>query len=105
MLRQLPEVFLVIDPLQRLAFLLESTPKIEPPPPTTPAEPGGGFCRARTEKLGLRPQVFKGRVEFSAVQFAYPTEKQKQVLNGLSFTVEPGQKVVRRPLRPFWRPF
>ena len=42
---------------------------------------------------GLRPERYHGRFVFTDVHFAYPTEKQKKVLNGLSFTVEPGQKV------------
>eukprot|EP00747_Dinoflagellata_sp_TGD_P186752 gnl/TRDRNA2_/TRDRNA2_44002_c0_seq1.p1 gnl/TRDRNA2_/TRDRNA2_44002_c0~~gnl/TRDRNA2_/TRDRNA2_44002_c0_seq1.p1 ORF type:complete len:1022 (+),score=196.51 gnl/TRDRNA2_/TRDRNA2_44002_c0_seq1:453-3068(+) len=39
------------------------------------------------------PTHFDGRIEFDNVDFRYPTELRKAVLNGLSFTVEPGQKV------------
>ena len=42
---------------------------------------------------GLRPQRFRGHIEFRNVSFSYPTDLRKPVLNGISFTVEPGQKV------------
>lgn len=41
----------------------------------------------------LRPSRFRGHIEFRDVHFAYPTDRRKRVLQGLSFTVEPGQKV------------
>ncbi len=34
-----------------------------------------------------------GHIEFDDVRFSYPTRTDVQVLNGISFTVEPGQKV------------
>eukprot|EP01043_Picozoa_sp_COSAG02_P008535 COSAG02_NODE_274_length_26244_cov_36.943507_33_plen_703_part_01 len=86
-LTQLPQIFLVVDPLERLALLLETTPKIEPPPDSYSLKDG------TQEQTGLRPELFHGRFEFEDVHFAYPTEKQKSVLNGLTFKVEPGQKV------------
>ena len=42
---------------------------------------------------GLRPPRFGGRIEFRDVSFSYPTDLRKPVLDGLSFVVEPGQKV------------
>lgn len=42
---------------------------------------------------GRRPACFRGKIEFRDVHFSYPTDLRKKVLNGLSFTVEPGQKV------------
>eukprot|EP00588_Corethron_pennatum_P035179 CAMPEP_0194341186 /NCGR_PEP_ID=MMETSP0171-20130528/88870_1 /TAXON_ID=218684 /ORGANISM="Corethron pennatum, Strain L29A3" /LENGTH=1046 /DNA_ID=CAMNT_0039106431 /DNA_START=89 /DNA_END=3229 /DNA_ORIENTATION=- len=41
----------------------------------------------------LRPARFKGRIEFRNVHFAYPKDLRTKTLRGLSFTVEPGQKV------------
>ena len=41
----------------------------------------------------LRPLRFKGKIEFRDVVFRYPTDLRKPVLNGISFVVEPGQKV------------
>jgi ABC-type multidrug transport system fused ATPase/permease subunit len=41
----------------------------------------------------LKPDVFAGRIEFRDVHFNYPTIKEKDVLTGLSFVVEPKQKV------------
>ena len=33
----------------------------------------------------------KGRIEFRNVTFAYPTKQNVNVLNGISFSIEPGQ--------------
>ena len=44
-------------------------------------------------KHGRRPERYEGRFVFEDVHFAYPAEKQKTVLSGLSFSVQPGQKV------------
>jgi len=41
----------------------------------------------------LHPARFKGRIEFRDVHFAYPKDLRTKTLQGLSFTVEPGQKV------------
>ena len=41
----------------------------------------------------LRPLRFKGKIEFRDVNFRYPTDLRKPVLQGISFVVEPGQKV------------
>lgn len=37
--------------------------------------------------------ALRGRLEFQHVEFAYPSRPEHKVLNGLSFTVEPGQFV------------
>jgi len=42
---------------------------------------------------GLRPRRFRGKIEFRNVFWAPPTDTRKMILNGLSFVVEPGQKV------------
>ena len=41
----------------------------------------------------LRPPRFRGKIEFRDVHFAFPTDLRTPVLQGLSFTVEPGAKV------------
>ena len=35
----------------------------------------------------------EGRIEFRDVDFTFPSEPQKQILHGLSFTARPGEKV------------
>ena len=45
------------------------------------------------QPAGRRPERYEGKFVFEDVHFVYPTEKQKNVLRGLSFCVEPGQKV------------
>merc|ERR1719230_1886852 len=40
-----------------------------------------------------RPRCFRGRIEFDDVHFAYPTDLRRPVLQGITFTVEPGEKV------------
>jgi ABC-type multidrug transport system fused ATPase/permease subunit len=79
LMETLPKLLKVMRPVRRVASLLASTPRIEEDPekPTTK----------------LKPERFKGHVEFKNTTFSYPTERQKQVLGGLSFTAEPGQKV------------
>lgn len=46
-----------------------------------------------TFSKGIRPKRFKGKIEFKNVVWTPPTDKRKPVLNGISFVVEPGQKV------------
>jgi ABC-type multidrug transport system fused ATPase/permease subunit len=91
------EIMLVMEPLERVAALLESKPKIEPPPDTYADVIRGTAHSSSTEthssSLGLRPETFAGNFVFEDVHFAYPTEKQKRVLNGMSFEVDPGTKV------------
>eukprot|EP01048_Picozoa_sp_COSAG05_P013909 COSAG05_NODE_1527_length_4634_cov_4.068137_1_plen_456_part_00 len=74
-----PEVARLMQPLTRIATLLNSVPKIEPHP--------------ENPSLMLAPLKFNGRIEFKDVDFTYPSERQKQVLFGLSFVVEPRTKV------------
>lgn len=45
------------------------------------------------ESLKACPQQFQGRIEFEQVEFTFPSEPHKQILNGISFLVVPGQKV------------
>ena len=88
---------MVMEPLERVAALLESKPKIEPPPDTyddvVRSTGDIGSTQTQSPSLGLRPETFKGNFVFEDVHFAYPTEKQKRVLNGMSFEVSPGTKV------------
>ena len=37
------------------------------------------------------PKVFKGKIEFKNVTFAYPTKPQQNILKNLSFIVKPGE--------------
>jgi|EP01043_Picozoa_sp_COSAG02_P059713 ABC-type bacteriocin/lantibiotic exporter with double-glycine peptidase domain len=81
---QLPELLLVLEPLDRLATLLSSTPSIEPKPET--------YMLTETEHQlqphGLRPEKFEGRFEFEEVHFAYPTELQvRPVIRKLTLCV------------------
>eukprot|EP00933_Yihiella_yeosuensis_P032056 TRINITY_DN25645_c0_g1_i1.p1 TRINITY_DN25645_c0_g1~~TRINITY_DN25645_c0_g1_i1.p1 ORF type:complete len:461 (-),score=88.36 TRINITY_DN25645_c0_g1_i1:256-1638(-) len=78
LLQQLPRFNKIMQPLARISELLESNPKIESP---------------LDASTGIRPATFHGHIEFENVHFAYPTDLRKPILNGLSFTVEPGQKV------------
>lgn len=58
-----------------------------------------GFdSRDSAEKTAVERQsgdlgALRGRLEFQDVEFAYPSRPRHRVLNGLSFTVEPGQFV------------
>ena len=36
---------------------------------------------------------YRGHIEFKDVCFSFPSERQKLILNGLSFEAKPGQKV------------
>jgi ABC-type multidrug transport system fused ATPase/permease subunit len=100
----LPPLFLVMEPLERLASLLEHRPVIEPPPESYDQLIDGGAGAAGRSSTGggsadsgggrgRRPERYEGHFVFEDVHFAYPTEKQKPVLRGLSFSVLPGQKV------------
>ena len=81
-LEQIPKLLKVMKPVRRVASLLATRPHIE----------HGHRAASESEAL-LRPTSFGGRIEFRAVTFSYPTERQKRVLNSLSFVAEPGQKV------------
>ncbi len=69
---QLPELLLVLEPLDRLATLLSSTPSIEPQPDTYVLTE----TQQQPQSHGLRPEKFEGRFDFEEVHFAYPTELQ-----------------------------
>ena len=74
-----PALAQLMQPLTRVASLLNTIPKIEP--------------HVENMGLNLAPEKFVGKIEFKDVDFTYPSERQKQVLYGLSFTVEPQTKV------------
>ena len=76
-----PAVAQMMQPMTRVAMLLDTAPKIEP----SPDRP--------QEKEQLRPERLSGRIEFTDVDFTYPSERQKQVLYRLSFVVEPRTKI------------
>jgi ATP-binding cassette subfamily B protein len=61
---------------ERLFELADETPQIK-----APASPAAFPARAQ------------GRVEFERLRFAYPSAPERNVLDGLSFAVEPGQTV------------
>eukprot|EP01048_Picozoa_sp_COSAG05_P011689 COSAG05_NODE_1119_length_5816_cov_7.262375_5_plen_258_part_00 len=75
----IPEIARTMQPLTRVATLLDTIPSIEPHPEHPASE--------------LRPSKFEGRIEFKNVDFTYPSEKQKQVLKDLSVVIEPRTKV------------
>lgn len=60
----------------RIADILEVKPRIVAPAHPTPA-----------------PARWQGRIAFESVAFAYPTTPDRPALKGLSFTVEPGERV------------
>ena len=82
----IPKLVKIMEPVHRVAALLSSKPRIEQDPDET--DP---VVLARR----VRPQggKFKGAIEFQEVDWSHPSERQKQVLRGLSFKIEPGQKV------------
>jgi len=80
LMEQVPKLLKIMKPVHRVSSLLACKPRIEQDPACPDA------------KL-LRPNRFQGHIEFRDVTFSYPKERQKQVLNGLSFTAKPGQKV------------
>jgi ABC-type sugar transport system ATPase subunit len=63
----------------RICELLDSVPKIEPD--------------SRNPKELCKPASFAGEIEFKDIHFNYPSVRDKNVLNGVSFTVKSGQKV------------
>ena len=74
-----PALAQLMQPLGRVASLLDSVPTIEPHP------------ERPVQKL--EPAKFKGHFVFDAVDFTYRSERQKQVLYKLSFEVKPQTKV------------
>ena len=71
-----PALAQMMQPLTRVATLLDTVPKIEP----HPENPG----------LQLKPEKFQGLIEFQDVDFTYPSERQKQVLFGCASQPYPG---------------
>ena len=74
-----PKLPQALVPARRICELLHAKAKIEPDP--------------REPATGLMPGAYQGSIQFNSVNFWYPAEPTKQVLDGLSFAVEPGQKV------------
>ncbi|KAI1707098.1 ABC transporter transmembrane region domain-containing protein [Ditylenchus destructor] len=56
--------------------IIDRTPEINPSDPS-----------------GMKLKNFKGQLELSNVHFSYPSRPNVKILNGMSFTVAPGQKV------------
>merc|ERR1719387_2659581 len=73
-----PELVQAFEPLGRVCDMLNSKPKIEPHPDSPPK---------------LRPESFRGEIEFRNVDFTFPAEPMKQILHNLCFTISPGEKV------------
>uniref|UniRef100_A0A915EGH1 ABC-type xenobiotic transporter n=1 Tax=Ditylenchus dipsaci TaxID=166011 RepID=A0A915EGH1_9BILA len=46
-----------------------------------------------SSKAGIKLETVMGRLEFCNIHFSYPTRPDVKILNGVSFTVEPGQTV------------
>merc|ERR1719240_1219820 len=73
-----PELVQAFQPLGRVCDMLNSKPKIEPHPDAPPK---------------LKPESFRGEIEFKNVNFTFPSEPMKQILHNLSFKISPGEKV------------
>jgi len=78
-LEQLPEMMRVVGPVGRICDAISSRPLIEPCPGSAP-------------KLGEAVPII-GRIDFIDVDFTFPSEPQKPILQQLSFTAMPGEKV------------
>jgi len=74
----LPDMVTAFQPLGRVCDVLSMRPKIEPHPHSPPK---------------LRPESFRGAIEFKDVDFCFPAEPQKPILHKLSFSISPGEKV------------
>lgn len=46
-----------------------------------------------SSSVGLRPNKVEGRISFDKVHFNYPSRPEVKILQGLSFSIEPGQTV------------
>jgi len=80
LMENIPKLLKMTKPIYRVTALLACKPRIE-------NDPSNPKCKL------LRPKRFQGHIEFKQVTFSYPKERQKMVLNGLSFTAKPGQKI------------
>lgn len=74
----IPDIVSTIQPLGRVCDMLSVTPMIEP-------HPGS--------EAKLKPEQFKGAIQFINVNFTFPSEPLKQVLFDLSWSVDPGEKI------------
>ena len=78
-MQTIPNAIQALEPAARIADIMDKKSKIEP----NPEQP---------QEL-IKPERFTGQIEFRDVRFSYPTLKENRILDGLSFTVEPGTKV------------
>ena len=78
-MQTIPNAIQALEPAARIADIMDKKSKIEP----NPEQP---------QEL-IKPERFTGKIEFRDVRFSYPTLKENRILDGLSFTVEPGTKV------------
>lgn len=74
----MPELVRTFQPLGRVCDILSMIPQIEPHPNSPPK---------------LKPDGYRGAIEFKHVDFTFPSEPQKQILHGLSFIISPGERV------------
>jgi len=69
----LPQFFMVMEPLERLAALLESRPKIEPPPQSYDSalvrKEVADAAADSEQPAGRRPERYEGRFVFDDVHF------------------------------------
>ena len=80
-------------PLGLLCAVLGATGSIEPDR-QRPTDLASSVDPDRSpEQQQLRPDKFRGHIVFKDAHFRYPTELQKPVLQGISFEVQPGEKV------------
>ena len=88
LINMFPQLMNMLLPLNRVLDHLSAKGKIEPVPGgAPPATPSG--------KPPFVPPSGKieGAIRFEEVKFSYPTDLRKVVLDGLSFTIEKGQKL------------
>lgn len=74
----IPEIVSTFQPLGRVCEMLSVTPKIEPHPNSAPK---------------LKPDKFKGEIEFKNVNFTFPSEPLKQILFDLSWSIKMGETI------------
>ena len=75
--RELPALARVLAPATRIIEMLDRTP-----------------TQGIDEELGLKPEKgLQGLIEFKDVHFAYPRDKNKKVLRGLSFKLSGGESL------------
>merc|ERR1719343_453794 len=74
----IPEIVNTFQPLGRVCEMLSVTPSIEPHPGSEPK---------------LKPDRFKGDIQFQNVNFTFPAEPLKQVLFDLSWSIKSGETI------------